>query len=78
MGEEISDKDREAAREALAQLKRDLEEHKDKPFTGDTGKFTGPIGLDDEGNPQKPLTREELERKEEIKRRARGEDRDQS
>lgn len=69
---EVTDEDAERAREALAQLKRDLEAHKDKPFTGNPDKFTGPIGLDDEGNLQKPLTPEELERKEEIRRRARG------
>jgi hypothetical protein len=76
MGEErqeITDKDKDTARDALAQLKRDLEEYKDKPFTGDAGKFTGPIGVDDEGRLQKPLTPEEMAHKEEIRRRARGE-----
>ena len=69
---EVTDEDKDRAREAMAQLKRDLEAHKDKPFTGNKDKFTGPIGLDDEGNVQKPLTPEEIERKEEIRRRARG------
>jgi hypothetical protein len=69
---EVTEADKERASDALAQLKRDLAAHKDKPFTGNADKFTGPIGLDDKGELQKPLTPEELEHKEEIRRRARG------
>ena len=65
----MTDEERARSAEAIAQLKRDLKSMP-TPQVSNPGKFNGPIGLDDDGNYQKPLTPEEIAHKEEIRRRA--------
>lgn len=71
--EELAD-----ARQDLAQFKRDLAaaEGGPRPPLTSPGKFTGPIGLDDEGNLQAPLSLEEEAHIAEVRRRAVEDDRD--
>lgn len=69
---EITDEQRERAKRNLEKLKRDLKALEGKPLpTGvNFEKFRGPIGLDDDGNVQPPLTPEERRRKDEWYRKS--------
>lgn len=71
--EPVTDEERERARQARAQLKRDLAEaaKRPRPPVTSPGKFTGPIGVDDDGNFLPPLTPEQKAHKEAVRRRAR-------
>lgn len=73
--EPVTDEEREEARRAIEQLKRDLAEaaKRPRPPVYSPGKFTEPLGLDANGNLQPPLTPEEAAHNEMIRRRARGE-----
>lgn len=57
----VTEEQREQARLAVEQLMRDLKaaEGRPKPPRRSSGKFSEPIGLDKDGNLQKPLTPEE-------------------
>jgi hypothetical protein len=68
----ITDEQRERAKRATEQLKRDLAaaEQRPRPPVTSPGKFTGPLGLDASGNLQPPLTAEEAAHNEEVRRRA--------
>ena len=76
---QVTDEQRERAEQAIAKLKRDLAEARRRPPPPVTspGKFTGPIGLNDRGDFQPPLTPEQKAQQEEIRRRARNRDTDQ-
>lgn len=71
--EPVTDEEKERARQAIAQLKRDLagSSQRPKPPVYSPGKFTEPLGMDSDGNPQPPLTAEEAEHNEAVRRRAR-------
>jgi hypothetical protein len=73
--EPVTEEEKEEARRAIEQLKRDLAESakRPKPPVYSPGKFTEPLGLDADGNLQPPLTREEAAHNEAVRRRARGE-----
>jgi hypothetical protein len=60
------------AADDIAQLKRDLAAARDRPKPPVTspGKFSGPIGLDEDGNLQPPLTEQERAHLAEVRRRA--------
>lgn len=70
--EPVTDEERERAKQARAQLKRDLAEaaKRPRPPVTSPGKFTGPIGMDEDGNFLRPLTPEQKAHKE-ARRRAR-------
>lgn len=70
----VTDEERERSRQAIAKLKRDLKAREGQPPPSGVNfdKFQGPIGLDDDGNPQPPLSTDERRRKEERRRRAAG------
>jgi hypothetical protein len=73
--EPITDEEKEEARRAIEQLKRDLAAApgRPRPPAYSPGKFTEPLGLDAGGNPQPPLTLEEEAHVEAVRRSARGE-----
>ncbi|RZU52162.1 hypothetical protein EV385_4006 [Krasilnikovia cinnamomea] len=56
--EPVTEEEREEARRAVEQLKTDLAEaaKRPRPPVYSPGKFTEPLGLDANGNPQPPLT----------------------
>lgn len=68
----VSPEERERTKQAIEKLKRDIAAKKGQPRkTGvNYDKFFGPIGLDDDGNLQPPLTPEQRRRKEEWYRKA--------
>jgi hypothetical protein len=68
----ITDQERERTRQAIAKLKRDLKAREGQPRRANVNydKFFGPIGFDDDGNRQPPLTPEERRRKEEWYRKS--------
>lgn len=70
----VSAEERERTMQAIAKLKSELAAQKGRPLPPEVNaaKFHGSIGLDDDGNPQAPLTPEERRRKEEWLRRAKG------
>ena len=72
---ELTDEDRRIADEALEQLHRDLAAAAERPAAEvhSPGKFDGPVGMLDDGTFQPPLTEEEKQHNEEVRRRARGE-----
>lgn len=72
---EITDEDREKTRKALEQFHRDLAAAKDRPPTHfrDPDRFSEPLGMLPDGTFQPPLTEEEQQHNEEVRRRARGE-----
>ena len=74
---ELTDEDRRVADEALEQLHRDLAAAAGRPpaEVHSPGKFGGPLGMLDDGTPQPPLTEEEKQHNEEVRRRARDEKR---
>ncbi|SEF10656.1 hypothetical protein [Jiangella alba] len=71
---DVSPEERERTMEAIAKLKSELAAAKRRPRRPgvNAAKFHGSIGLDDDGNPQAPLTAAERRRKEEWRRRAQG------
>jgi hypothetical protein len=71
--EPVTEEEKEEARRAVEQLKRDLAASagRPKPPVYSPGKFTEPLGLDADGNYQPPLTPEEAAHNEAIRRRAR-------
>jgi hypothetical protein len=71
--EPVTEEEEERARQAIERLERKLAESagRPKPPVYSPGKFTEPLGLDADGNPQPPLTREEAAHNEEVRRRAR-------
>jgi hypothetical protein len=72
---ELTDEDRRIADEALEQLHRDLAAASGRPpvEVRSPGKFDGPLGMLDDGTFQQPLTEEEKQHNEEVRRRARDE-----
>ncbi|HEY9392091.1 MAG TPA: hypothetical protein VIR27_20260 [Mycobacteriales bacterium] len=77
--EPVTDEERRRSEQAIEQLKRDLAATRDQPRPPVTspGKFTEPLGMDAQGNPQPPLTPEEAAHNEWVRRRgaaARGQD----
>jgi hypothetical protein len=70
--EPVTEEDQRLAAEARAQLKRDLEaaRRRPRPPVTSPGKFTEPLGLDENGNLQPPLTPEERAHNEAVRRRA--------
>jgi hypothetical protein len=71
--EPVTEEEKEEARQAIEQLKRDFAKAagRPKPPMYSPGKFTEPLGLDANGNLQPPLTAEEAAHNEAIRRRAR-------
>lgn len=71
--EPVTEEEKERAQQAIAQLKRDLaaSAQRPKPPVYSPGKFTEPLGMDANGNPQPPLTAEEAEHNAAVRRRAR-------
>jgi hypothetical protein len=74
---ELTDEDRRIADEALEQLHRDLAAASGRSpvEVHSPGKFDGPLGMLDDGTLQQPLTEEEKQHNEEVRRRARDEKR---
>ena len=72
----VTEEQKERARQATERLMQKLAESEGEPDPPvySPGKFTEPLGLDADGNLQPPLTPEEKEHNEAIRRRARGED----
>ncbi|RKN48364.1 hypothetical protein [Micromonospora endolithica] len=70
--EPVSDEERERAARAVEQLKRDLAAASDRPAPRrtDPEKFTDPVGLDRDGNYQRPLDEQERAHRAEVRRRA--------
>ncbi|MGN9811190.1 hypothetical protein ACTMSW_17745 [Micromonospora sp. BQ11] len=70
--EPVSDEERERAARAVEQLKRDLAAASGRPAPTrtDPGKFSDPIGLDRDGNYQRPLDERERAHLDEVRRRA--------
>lgn len=68
----VTDAERAASATAIEQLKRDLAEaaKRPRPPVTSPGKFTEPLGMDAQGNPQPPLTPQEHAHNEEVRRRA--------
>ena len=71
--EPVTEEEKDEARRAVEQLKRDLADaaKRPRPAVYSPGKFTDPLGLDESGNLQPPLTPEEADQNETIRRRAR-------
>ena len=74
---ELTDEDRRIAREQLEQLHRDFAEAQKRPPAEihNPGKFSEPLGMFPDGTFQPPLTEEEKRHNEEIRERAREEQR---
>lgn len=72
---EITDEDREEVRKGLEQLHRELAAAKNRPTIPfrDPERFYEPLGRLPDGTFQSPLTEEERQHNEEVRRRARGE-----
>lgn len=68
---EVTDEQRARAAEGIAQLKRDLDaaRGRQRPPVTSPGKFTGPIGVDEEGDFQPPLSPEQEAHNAEVRRR---------
>lgn len=73
----LTEEDRRLADEIQEQLERDLAEAAKRPDPPPGSvrydRFTGPIGLRDDGSLQPPLTEEEKRHNEEVRQRAREE-----
>jgi hypothetical protein len=72
---ELTEEDRRIADDALEQLHRDMAAAAGRPpvEVHSPGKFDGPLGMLDDGSFQRPLTDEEKQHNEDVRRRARGE-----
>jgi hypothetical protein len=72
--EPVTEEQLEWSRQAIEQLKRDLKaaEGRPRPPVYSPGKFTEPLGLDKDGNLQKPLTPEERAHIDSLRARGRG------
>ncbi len=68
----LTDEQRERSEHAIKQLKRDLavSARRPTPEVVSPGKFFGPIGLDNDGNLQSPLSFEEQAHNERVRRSA--------
>jgi ADP-ribosylglycohydrolase len=71
--EPVTEAEKEDARQAIEQLKRDLAEaaKRPRPPVYSPGKFTEPLGLDAHGNLQPPLSAAEIAEREDRRRRTR-------